>query len=80
MENGHIESYNGRLREECLNMNVFTSLDKTRRVLSDWRLDYNQGRPHSSLGGQTPEEFGRAVNVKTISDQGPNLRLVYSKR
>lgn len=79
MENGHIESFNGRLREECLDMNVFTSLDETRRVLSDWRLDYNRVRPHSSLGGLAPEEFGRAVKVKTMKDQSPSLRLVYSK-
>ena len=54
-----IESFNGRLRDECLNTNVFTSIDDARRTLEAWRQDYNEHRPHSSLGHLTPREFIR---------------------
>lgn len=56
-ENGHIESFNGRLRDECLNVNQFLSLDDAREQIERWRLDYNANRPHSSLGNLTPSEF-----------------------
>lgn len=75
MENGHIEIFNGRLREEYLCMNVFTSLDETRRILSDRRQDSNRIRPHSFLGGLVPDAFGTAVKGKTLKDQSPSLRL-----
>ena len=55
--NAYIESFNGRFREECLNLNWFTSLAEAERIIEDWRIDYNQNRPHSSLNYQTPEEF-----------------------
>jgi len=57
MENGHIESFNGRLRDECLNVNQFISLDDAREQIERWRVDYNAHRPHSSLGNLTPGEF-----------------------
>ena len=56
-QNAYIESFNGRLREECLNLNWFTSLAEAQRIIEDWRVDYNERRPHSSLKYQTPEEF-----------------------
>ena len=56
-QNAYIESFNGRFREECLNLNWFTSLAEAERIIEDWRIDYNQNRPHSSLNYQTPEEF-----------------------
>lgn len=59
VENAFIESFNGRLRDECLNVNVFVSLADARAKLEVWRLDYNQQRPHSSLGQLTPSEFAR---------------------
>ena len=59
MENGHIESFNGRLRDECLNVNQFLSLDDARQKLEAWRLDYNQHRPHSALGHLTPSEYAK---------------------
>jgi putative transposase len=58
-ENGHIESFNGRLRDECLNVTQFTSLDDARRQIEAWRIDYNGHRPHSSLGHLTPIEYAR---------------------
>jgi len=60
MQNGYMESFNGRLRDECLNEHVFASLAEARRIIEAWRIDYNEVRPHSSLGYQTPEEFAQA--------------------
>ena len=57
MENGHIESFNDRLRDGCLNVKQFLSLDDARVNIEAWRVDYNQRRPHSSLGHLTPSEF-----------------------
>lgn len=56
-QNGFSESFNGRLRDECLNGTLFTSLRHARMILSTWQLDYNTVRPHSKLGGRTPVEF-----------------------
>ena len=58
-ENAFIESFNGRLRDECLNVNQFTSIEDARAKIEAWRIDYNQHRPHSSLGHRTPAEFVR---------------------
>jgi putative transposase len=59
VENAYIESFNGRLRDECLNENWFLSIEHARRIVEEWRIDYNTARPHSSLGNMTPEEFIR---------------------
>ena len=56
-QNGHIESFNGRFRDECLNQHWFLGLQDARTTISSWRRDYNLNRPHSSLGGLTPLEF-----------------------
>lgn len=56
-ENGFIESFNGRLRDECLNTHVFETLEQARARLASWRQDYNQVRPHSALGDRAPAEF-----------------------
>jgi putative transposase len=58
-QNGFIESFNGKLRDECLNEHWFLSLPHAQRTIEDWRVDYNLNRPHSSLGNLTPEEFRR---------------------
>jgi putative transposase len=55
IQNAVMESFNGRLRDECLNQHWFTSLADARQRVEDWRIDYNQVRPHSSLGYQTPK-------------------------
>lgn len=59
VENGHIESFNGRFRDECLNANVLNSIDHARGVIERWRIDYNNWRPHTSIGNLTPREFAR---------------------
>jgi putative transposase len=57
VENGYIESFNGKLRDECLNVEVFFSLADGRRKLAVWRNDYNHYRPHSALADRTPAGF-----------------------
>jgi putative transposase len=61
MQNGYVESFYGRLREECLNVSWFGNLFEARWKIAAWRKEYNQERPHSSLGYRTPEEFAREV-------------------
>jgi putative transposase len=78
-----VESFNGRLRDECLNETLFTSLAHARSVLAAWKQDYNTVRPHSKLGGRTPAEiagqrdWGHAPNPvaipATISHQSKGL-------
>ena len=66
MENGYIESFHGKFREECLNEHWFLTLDDARETIENWRLDYNRVRPHSSLGYLTPEEFATGyANVES---------------
>ena len=57
MQNGLVESFIGRLRDECLNEHMFTSYRHARGIIQDWRIDYNARRPHTSLQGLTPLEF-----------------------
>ena len=57
VDNCHIESFNARLRDECFNANVFVSLADARRKIEAWRIDYNDHRPHSSLGDRPPREL-----------------------
>lgn len=63
-QNAFIESFNGRLREECLNTSWFVSLEDARRTLEAWRRDYNEERPHSSLGYKTPHEFAQETALE----------------
>lgn len=58
-DNGHIESFNGKFRDECLNQQWFVSLADARRLIEDWRLDYNEVRPHSALGNLTPQAYSQ---------------------
>jgi putative transposase len=57
IENAYAESFNGRLRDECLNENWFLSLKHAREIIETWRKDYNEARPHGSLEGLTPQEY-----------------------
>jgi putative transposase len=56
-QNGFVESFNGRFRDECLNEHLFGSLPAARRIIEAWRTDYNTTRPHTSLNGLTPAAF-----------------------
>ena len=53
-ENGYIESFNGKLRDELLNREIFTTLTEARVLIEQWRIEYNHIRPHSSLGYRVP--------------------------
>ncbi len=59
VDNAFIESFNGRVRDECLNVNWFYGLEHAREVLAEWLDDYNEHRPHSALAGLTPAEYER---------------------
>ena len=61
MQNGHVESFHGRLRDECLNTSWFRTLNDVRYTLSVWRREYNTERPHSSLDYRTPHEFRQTL-------------------
>jgi putative transposase len=61
MQNGHVESFHGRLRDECLNASWFRTLNDVRCTLAAWREEYNCERPHSSLDYRTPMEFKLAL-------------------
>ncbi len=69
-QNGFIESFNGCLRDECLNDEIFDSLADARRKLALWRYDYNNVRPHSSLGNKTPSDARRALEQSEGSAPG----------
>ena len=62
-QNAFVESFNGRLRDECLNETLFTSMQRARAVLAVWRQDYNIIRPHLKLGGRTPRRDRRPTGV-----------------
>ncbi len=68
MQNGHVESFNGRMRDESLNKNLFDTLHHARHLVHAWHDDYNRNRPHSSLGGLTPWEYAN----RSIMDQNSN--------
>jgi putative transposase len=57
MQNCFVKSFNGRLRDECLNEHLFGNLGEARRIIEEWRIDYNTNRLHTSLNGLTPTEF-----------------------
>ncbi len=71
VENAYIEAFNGRLRDECLNVHQFTSIEDARAKIEAWRLDSNARRPHSSLGHLTPNEFvALRQNTRTVEAVG----------
>jgi len=67
-ENAYIESFNGRLRDECLNANVFYELTQAKRIIEEWREDYNNWRPHSSLGNLSPMEYVGSISTPEQGD------------
>jgi putative transposase len=79
-QNAFVESFIGRLRDECLNETLFASLSQARAVLDAWRADYNCVRPHSALANRTPEEFRAhhiAVAVGAANGQNFNPGLYF---
>ena len=77
-ENGYTESLNGKIRDECLNEHVFVSLAYARHLIEAWRQDYNNFRPHSSLGYQTPAAYRASLRptlavAQSVACEGNNL-------
>nr|WP_256365055.1 IS3 family transposase [Caldimonas brevitalea] len=66
-DNANVESFNGRLRQECLNEHWFLSLDDARAKIEAWRRDYNESRPHSALEWATPTEFARRSRLQAAA-------------
>ena len=66
VDNAYMESFNGRFRDECLNLHWFMSVGQARSIAEDYRVDYNNERPHSSLGDLTPAEFIRLEEEKAV--------------
>ena len=67
MQNGHVESFNGRLRDECLNANWFRTVMEARAKISARRDEYNGEPPHSSLGYRTPNEFAEILKSSAMT-------------
>ena len=70
-DNGHIESFNGKFRDECLNQYWFVNMMEARERIEAWRQDYNHQRPHSSLGYRTPAEFAEQAAARGASPPTP---------
>jgi putative transposase len=66
-DNARVESFNGRLRQECPNAHWFLSLDDAKAKIAAWRIDYNEARPHSALDLATPAEFARRCGLQATS-------------
>ena len=78
MQNGYIESFNGKFRDECLNKQWFQTLHQARRATAIWRQDYNEVRPHSSVGRIPPARFAelhrpRAGDATRSSSTTPQI-------
>ena len=67
VENAYIESFHDKFRDECLNEHWFLTLEHARKIIEEWRIDYNCQRPHSSIGYLTPEEFLQQETAKSIT-------------
>ena len=75
-DNGHVESFNGKFRRECLSQNYFLDMDEAKEVIEDWRVEYNTVRPHSTLTDLTPEEYGKKYELKTTNNTPEPTSLV----
>ena len=61
VQNAYIESFNGKLQDECLKQKLYKNLEEAKDNLESWRVEYNQTRPHSSLGYLTPSEYAASL-------------------
>ena len=78
MQNAFVESFNSRLRDECLNQHLFLTLAEARETIESWRHDYNHSRPHGSLGALTPAAFAALKGQhKLPPPKGENNRGLY---
>jgi putative transposase len=65
-KNAIVESFNGKMRDECLNQHYFVDLRHARKLIEDWKVSYNAQRPHTSLRSQTPEEYRKSFERKNL--------------
>ena len=72
MQNGYIESFNGKFRDECLNEQWFETLPQARECIAEWRRDYNEVRPHSSLGRIPPAQFAQQHRINSCAAANTN--------
>ena len=75
-QNGYVESFNGRLRDECLNEHWFETIQHARQVIETWRLDYNEVRPHSSLNQRTPKQYIESITHHKPYQHIPIIDLI----
>ena len=73
-QNGYVESFNGKFRDQCLNEHWFSTLAEARAIVTAWRRDYNEQRPHSAIGYLTPAE--RGALHRSSRDAAPNQLFV----
>lgn len=73
--NSYIESFNSRFRQECLNEHWFLSLEDAQEQMTAWRIDYDEVRPHSSLGNHAPKEFARLNGQKRGPKKSPKFLI-----
>jgi putative transposase len=76
-QNAYVESFNGRLRDECLNEHWFTGLDHARALIETWRREYNEERPKKSLGGLTPAQYAKKLAIKAVTMPEDSKALRY---
>ena len=76
MQNGYIESFNGKFRDECLNEQWFQSLPQARDCIAEWRKDYNEVRPHSSLGRIPPSQFAQQQRIQIFATDSNNNQFL----
>jgi putative transposase len=66
-DNAHIETFNGSLRDECLNLHWFETIAEAKRIIEAWRRDYNESRPHMALGNRTPQEYALRISPSPLA-------------
>jgi putative transposase len=76
-QNAYIESFNGRLRDECLNEHGFTSLAHARAMIEEWQREYNKKKPKRSLGGLTPAQYAKQLANRAITAPEDSISLRY---
>ena len=76
-QNAYVESFNGRLRDECLNEHWFMSVAHARAVIETWRREYNEERPKRSLGGLMPNQFAKQLAIKAVTMPEDSKALCY---
>jgi len=76
-QNAYVESFNGRLRDECLNEHWFTSLSQAQAVIEIWRREYNEERPKKTLGGLTPSQYAKQLAIKAVTMLESSTTLRY---